>query len=95
MAARAIDLGARLTAPIPMILFCPFCGMQHIDRDERPDGDDWTTRPHRSHLCKPADGGCGAVWRPCDRPTVGVEYLNTQGKNDTPSQRMAALRRGR
>ena len=59
---RAIEL---LSAPIPMILVCPGCDVQHVDEDE------WTTRSHRTHLC----GTCGHEWRPSNRSTVGVESL--------------------
>lgn len=36
----------------PMILHCPECGHQHIDRDE------WATKSHHKHLCEK----CGNVW---------------------------------
>lgn len=29
----------------------------------------------KKHLCKPSDGGCGNVWKPSDRYTVGVSEL--------------------
>ena len=49
-----------------MILRCPQCGVQHIDRDE------WaTTRVHRTHLC----ANCGQEWRPYEYATVGVLEL--------------------
>lgn len=35
------------------ILFCPYCGRQHIDRDE------WATKPHHKHLCE----HCKSLWR--------------------------------
>ncbi|WP_186120598.1 hypothetical protein [Burkholderia gladioli] len=72
--------------PIPMLLFCPRCGTQHIDAPETvSDGrpvlyaDAWTNPPHRSHLCHT----CGIVWRPADVATVGVEAIETSGKADT------------
>jgi|GEM_PF-5800951 len=61
-------------APIDMILYCPSCGYQHIDK---PDGE-WTNPPHRSHLCH----SCGYIWRPADVPTNGVESIRTRGKAD-------------
>ncbi len=71
--------------PIPMLLFCPRCGTQHIDApevvsDARPVlyADAWTNPPHRSHLCR----GCGMIWRPADVPTVGVAKIETRGKAD-------------
>lgn len=77
-----------LARPLPMILFCPSCGYQHVDA---PKGD-WTNPPHRSHLC----AGCGHVWRPADIPTEGVAEIMTAGKNDDPPIRqLAVLRRRR
>lgn len=69
--------------PIPMVLHCPSCGLQHIDApDSAPQfvsvDDVWTNPPHRSHLCC----RCGTVWRPADVPTNGVERIATQGKGD-------------
>lgn len=52
-------------SPVKMILFCPTCGHQHIDKKE------WTTRRHRKHLCE----NCGGIWKPSNVYTVGVEYL--------------------
>lgn len=54
-----------LESPIPMILFCPICRCRHIDRGK------FATEPHKSHACQ----GCGFVWSPCHRPTVGAEFL--------------------
>ena len=59
-----------------MVLHCPKCGRQHIDRPEPSAG--WTNPPHKSHLCH----GCGCVWRPADVPTSGVEATQTQGERD-------------
>jgi hypothetical protein len=81
--------------PIPMVLHCPKCGLQHIDREEPPHtehtviGGDiaevevapgWANPPHRSHLC----AGCGHIWRPADVPTTGVAAIQTRGKADSP-----------
>jgi hypothetical protein len=63
--------------PIPMLLFCPSCYLQHVDAPE--PGTDWTNPPHKSHLCR----GCKTVWRPADVPTTGVLALATRGKADT------------
>lgn len=74
--------------PINMVLFCPACGVQHIDAPEPRDpglGSDlddverWTNPPHRSHLC----ASCGHIWRPADVPTNGVAAVETKGKNDS------------
>ena len=83
---------AEASAPIDMILNCPACGMQHIDKaDPYPELRDirvppWTNPPHRSHLCH----GCGFIWRPADVPTNGVESIKTKGKNDSVSPAPAA-----
>ena len=91
--------------PIDMILHCPECHMQHIDKpdpcdldircdqsgvcyaeaNDKPEqcGRGWKNKPHRSHLCIPADGGCGHIWRPADVPTNGVAVLLTIGKDDS------------
>lgn len=74
-------------APIDMVLFCPNCGMKHVDGLEEHDEakaytsppTPWTNPPHRSHLCK----GCGTIWRPADVCTNGVEAIRTMGDNDT------------
>lgn len=72
--------------PIDMVLYCPNCGMQHVDAPERPSearpvlyADAWTNPPHRSHLCH----SCGCIWRPADVTTNGVAELKTEGKADT------------
>lgn len=79
--------------PIPMILFCPVCGVQHIDGPETHHLDrelavagidktysaSWDNPPHRSHLC----AACGCIWRPADVPTVGVARIQTRGQHDT------------
>lgn len=71
-------LRATVDAPVVLILYCPKCSKQHIDQLEE-DGTDWSTRAHRKHLCKNTpdgpDTGCGHVWKPSDRYTVGVRFL--------------------
>lgn len=63
--------------PIPMMLFCPACGAQHVDA---PDpAQHWDNPPHRSHLC----GNCGVIWRPADVETVGVLQIETRSAADT------------
>jgi hypothetical protein len=62
--------------PIPMILFCPRCGIQHFDAPEPERG--WTNPPHRSHLC----ASCGTIWRPADVTTTGVAKIETRGSAD-------------
>lgn len=63
--------------PIPMVLHCPQCRAQHVDRPEPEIG--WTNPPHKSHKCH----GCGLIWRPADIPTTGVHDIETRGKADT------------
>jgi hypothetical protein len=66
-----------MSEPIPMVLHCPGCGAQHVDRPEPDKG--WTNPPHKSHLCH----RCGQIWRPADVPTMGVEAVQTRGTADT------------
>ena len=91
---RTIATPLPAQAPIDMILHCPACGKQHIDK---PEGQFypghtaeesvaankayglWDNPPHRSHLCH----GCGHIWRPADVPTNGVATIKTKGKNDS------------
>jgi len=83
---------------VDMLLYCPNCGMQHVDKPEPPsqyagmDGtpNEWTNPPHRSHLCREDDGGCGHIWRPSDVHTNGVLRINSKGVND--SQFVAPVR---
>ncbi|WP_322083962.1 DUF551 domain-containing protein [Burkholderia sp. BCC1972] len=73
--------------PLDMQLFCPKCGVQHIDHAEPAvehehgavEFDAWDNPPHRSHLCHT----CGTIWRPADVPTNGVAAIETRGKADT------------
>lgn len=82
------------TVVVDMILFCPACGLQHIDHDERPSDREWAAQsagdrevqywsnpPHRSHLCH----GCGHIWRPSDVHTNGVAAIRSKGVNDSPA----------
>jgi len=79
--------------PIDMVLHCPKCGMQHIDRRDEPlsadwdDAEAWTNPPHRSHLCH----GCRHIWRPADVPTNGVKAIQTKGKADSPIRSSAVV----
>lgn len=74
--------------PIPMILHCPACGLQHVDAPDEADINEispreqrWDNPPHRSHLCH----GCGHIWRPADVPTEGVAKIKTRGTADSPA----------
>lgn len=70
-------LGITVDLPVPLVLHCPVCGVQHVDAPEPATG--WDNPPHKSHLCH----GCGAVWRPADIPTTGVRAVQTRGSADT------------
>lgn len=69
--------------PIDMVLFCPACGLQHVDGPTEA----WMNPPHRSHLC----AGCGHIWRPADVPTNGVAAILTRGANDSAQAAGSAL----
>lgn len=74
---QRIDQFIATAPPIPVLLFCPRCHLQHIDEpDERTP--EWDNPPHRSHLCH----GCGCIWRPADVATNGVRAIETYGKAD-------------
>lgn len=73
--AAALD-GAP-AAPLDMVIRCPHCGTQHIDKAEPESG--WDNPPHTSHLCH----NCGAIWRDASVPTNGVASV-PPGKHDRP-----------
>lgn len=75
--AAITPAAAPQAVPIPMVLHCPSCGLQHVDAPEPEAG--WFNPPHRSHKCH----GCGSVWRPADVATVGVARIATRGAADT------------
>lgn len=75
--AKNPDASSQPAPPIDMLLYCPNCGAQHVDKPEPDRG--WDNRPHRSHLCR----HCGLVWRPADVATNGVPAIRTRGTNDT------------
>lgn len=86
----ALKAAQQQAEPIPMVLHCPKCGMQHIDGEEwENDPHDieqgqirtWKNEPHRSHLCH--NPTCRTIWRPADVPTTGVKVVSTKGKADT------------
>lgn len=64
--ARAVAaLRGLIQEPIPMLLWCPGCGVRHLDEDE------YATKPHHTHACQ----HCGMCWRPAVVATVGVRFL--------------------
>lgn len=77
---RPVSAGEAV-APVDVLLFCPKCKMQHVDTAEHWGG---AVEDHRSHLCVPAAGGCGHIWRAADVPTNGVAAVKTKGKADSP-----------
>lgn len=88
--ARAA-IAAMPSKPIDMVLHCPKCGKQHIDKESKlieivhqlsgtVVDEVWSHPPHCSHLCY----GCGHIWRPADVPTHGVAAVKTKGKGDSP-----------
>lgn len=63
------------TSPIyDVVLFCPKCGLQHLDVGE------WRERPHHKHYCETTPlgrkTGCGTLWQPYENDTRGVFTLD-------------------
>ncbi len=62
---------------IPMLLWCPECGVRHIDEG------DFATKKHHTHACQ----NCGHCWRPAIVATCGVRFLpgfkNDDVQNET------------
>lgn len=61
-------------APIDILLYCPLCSVQHIDKESKS----WSNPPHKTHECQ----NCGHLWRPSDVPTNGIAEIKTKGKRD-------------
>ncbi len=61
MLYRALE---KLARPVPMLLFCPQCGAQHVDAPTAT----WDNPPHRTHECQ----ACKYLWRPSNTATTGV-----------------------
>lgn len=86
-------------APIPMILHCPKCHTQHIDKvtpcsysECEQAGMCYCSRMGEPERCDRWDNPphrshlchvCRTVWRPCDLTTTGVQSIITSGKADT------------
>lgn len=93
--SRASSAGTA-PAPIDMMLFCPQCGLQHVDAPETHDSVSvdghgwvpWTNPPHKSHLCH----RCGHIWRPADVPTNGVLETKTRGAHDSFTSMLGAVK---
>lgn len=94
-AAATAQMPPASDTPIPMVLHCPACSLQHIDAPDKAHKADcsygdlpgqpcdchpWTNPPHRSHQC----AGCRHIWRPADVATTGVAAITTKGQADSP-----------
>lgn len=52
---------------------CPTCDGRNAGC---PDcAERWNNPPHKTHLCRLDQGGCGWMWRPADVATNGVLHL--------------------
>lgn len=85
---QAADIIEKLAQSVDLVLYCPRCGVQHLDGPGGVSGDadglPWTDPRHRTHLCRIDQGGCGFKWRPSDRYTNGVQAAKSRGRNDDP-----------
>jgi hypothetical protein len=63
--------------PIDMIIYCPKCKFQHVDRPA-PEIE-WFNPIHKSHLCS----SCLTIFRTADVYTNGVHTIQSRGANDT------------
>lgn len=71
-------------SPVPMILCCPVCTEQHIDKSK----EGWDNPPHRTHQCE----YCNHQWRPSDAYTTGVLETVTHGGTQ-PSDALVKVQR--
>lgn len=97
MAAEIASLNERLAKPVDLILYCPSCGLQHIDKPERDSHvpcrhcdavpaapcHDWCKAWTNPPHRSHLCHGCETIWRPADVPTNGVAKIETAGKNDS------------
>lgn len=105
-----VDVVTKAAQPIDMILFCPHCNTQHIDEPDNEKSSaqivtnergirvyarPWENPPHRTHLCRLDQGGCGWMWRPSDRATNGVAHLESKHRLEmgAPQWEMMAAKR--
>lgn len=65
-------LALAMTEPVPMMLFCPKCGKQHVDKPDVANG--WLNPPHATHTC----AYCKTLWRPSNRNTAGVSLIKVE-----------------
>ena len=57
--------GSCVAVPVPMLLWCPSCNIEHVGTDH------FVTTAHHTHACQK----CGMTWRPALCATVGVQFL--------------------
>ncbi len=65
---------------IPCKLFCPYCGVQHVD--EIRDGERWDRRAHTTHRCQ----ACGEDF---DVYVSGIQTPVDAGNSETPTRKTA------
>ena len=83
-------------APIPMILHCPKCHVQHVDAPEWVEAPGTAINGHTGEKTTYVGvewknpphrshlcHACGIVWRPADVATTGVASIATRGRADT------------
>lgn len=81
--------------PIPMLLFCPKCGVQHVDAPEFVSDPGGGNLGVAMKIAADREGAwtnpphrshlchaCGCIWRPADVPTEGVATITTRGSAD-------------
>lgn len=90
-----LEMRILANTPIPMVLYCPKCHEQHIDKPEGQFIPGFTAEESEEHNrqtgCKDWSKiphrshlchNCGHIWRPSGMCTVGVANNQTFGKND-------------
>lgn len=92
--------------PIPMVLFCPACGVQHIDAPRQCTLHDchlygvcYAEKMNEPDQCDRWTNpphrshecqSCKFIWRPADVPTTGVAATTTRGEKDVQVPVLAA-----
>lgn len=67
---KVLDIIDNKDRPLDLVILCPYCFTRHVDNPDPSLG--WTNPPHKTHLCRSADGGCGKTFRPTVFYTNGV-----------------------
>jgi len=65
---EVLDILDNKNKPLDQVILCPYCFTRHVDCPDQ----EWTNPPHKTHLCRRADGGCGKTFRPSVFYTNGV-----------------------